>query len=134
MRANDTKVLVIQAMAMNLSEKETLSYLADRGGTKISRISLYRLKREIKNNRQSRLSLIAKEKFVDQYLERIDQLETIQKQQWSLYNNEHNNYKKSQILVNIAALQDQISNYYDHCRYVLEKQVLDSKIKVVSQT
>jgi hypothetical protein len=123
MATNDTKLFVIQAMAMNLSEQETLSYLKDKG-TKISRISLYRLKREIKNNRQSRLSLIAKEKFVDQYLERIDQLETIQKQQWSLYNNESNNFKKSQILVNIAALQDQISNYYDNCRYVLEKQVL----------
>jgi hypothetical protein len=119
-------------MAMNLSEIETLDYL-DRKGFKISKAYLYRIKRQIKHNRQDRLSLIAKEKFVDQYLERIDQLETIQKQQWSLYNAESNNYKKSQILVNIAALQDQISNFYDHCQYVLEKAVLREK-EIVSQT
>lgn len=127
------KPLIIQCMAMNLSEKDTLELLA-RKGFKISRAYYFKLQKQIKNNRRDRLSLIAKEKFVDQYLERIDQLETIQKEQWSLYSNEPSNFKKSEILVNIASLQDQISNYYDHCQYVLEKSISNRKEENVYAT
>jgi hypothetical protein len=40
-------------------------------------IIFYRLKRKIQERRFDRLSLIAKQGFVDQHLERIDQLELI---------------------------------------------------------
>jgi hypothetical protein len=96
---------VIQTMIMRLTEKEALSYLKDRGFT-ISRESYYRYKRKIQQSRFERLSLILKEGFVDQHLERIDQLELINREFWKLYNEEKDNSKKVQILENIAELQE----------------------------
>lgn len=118
---------VIQTMIMRLTEKEALSYLKDRGFT-ISRESYYRSKRKIQQSRFERLSLIVKEEFVDQHLERIDQLELINIEFWKLYNEEKENSKKVQILENIAELQTYISPYYDASRYVMEQQIINDKI------
>ena len=71
-------------MVMKLSEKESFQYLNDKG-FKISRDSFYRFKRNIQQSRFDRLNLIAKTQFVDQHLERRDQLELINQEMWSLY-------------------------------------------------
>jgi len=107
---------------MKLSEKESLAYLKDKG-FEISAMHLYRLKKNIQTSRFDRLSLIAKTQFVDQHLERIDQLELINQEMWSLYRNEKDNFKKVLILEKIAELQTYISPYYDASRYVMEKQI-----------
>jgi hypothetical protein len=67
---------VIQCMVMHLSEKESIKYLSDRG-FKISVQYFYKLKKAIKESRFDRLALIAKTQFIDQHLERIDQLELV---------------------------------------------------------
>ena len=74
--ASSRILFIIQTMVMRLSEKESLNYLAERG-FKVSVQHLYRLKKAIQQSRFDRLSLIAKSQFVDQHLERIDQLELI---------------------------------------------------------
>ena len=107
---------------MKLSEKESMEYLHDKG-FKISRDSFYRLKRSIQQSRFDRLSLIAKSQFVDQHLERIDQLELINQEMWTLYRNEKDNFKRVLILEKIAELQTYISPYYDASRYILEKSI-----------
>jgi hypothetical protein len=109
-------------MAMGLSEKDSMQYLSDRGFN-ISIPQFYILKRKIKQSRFDRLSLIAKEGFVDQHLERIDQLELINKEYWKLYNAEKDNFKKALILEKIAELQTYISPYYDASRYVMEQSI-----------
>jgi hypothetical protein len=109
-------------MAMDLSENKSVSYLKD-NGFEISANHLYRLKRQIQASRFDRLSLIAKQGFVDQHLERIDQLELINKEYWKLYNDEKDNFKKALILEKIAELQTYISPYYDASRYILEKSI-----------
>jgi hypothetical protein len=109
-------------MAMGLSEKKALSYLKD-NRFEISANHLYRLKRQIQASRFDRLSLIAKEGFVDQHLQRIDQLELINKEYWKLYNEEKNNMNKALILEKIAELQTYISPYYDASRYVMEQSI-----------
>ena len=109
-------------MVMGLSEKDSMQYLSDRGFN-ISIPQFYILKRKIKQSRFDRLSLIAKEGFVDQHLERIDQLELINKEYWKLYNAEKDNFKKALILEKIAELQTYISPYYDASRYVMEKSI-----------
>ncbi len=78
------KPFIIQCMVMKLSEQESLQYLKDRG-FKISVQYFYRLKKQIKESRFDRLSLIAKTQFVDQHLERIDQLELINQEMWKKY-------------------------------------------------
>jgi len=109
-------------MVMRLSEKESMQYLYDRG-FKISVQHFYRLKKSIQQSRFDRLSLIAKSQFVDQHLERIDQLELINQEMWTLYRNEKDNFKKVLILEKIAELQTYISPYYDASRYILEKSI-----------
>jgi hypothetical protein len=115
-------------MVMRLSEKESMQYLHDKG-FKISRDSFYRLKRNIQQSRFDRLNLIAKSQFVDQHLERIDQLELINQEMWSLYRNEKDNFKKALILEKIAELQTYISPYYDASRYVMEQSIKNNETK-----
>jgi len=109
-------------MVKRLSEKESMQYLYDRG-FEISVQHFYRLKKNIQQSRFDRLSLIAKTQFVDQHLERIDQLELINQEMWTLYRNEKDNFKKVLILEKIAELQTYISPYYDASRYVMEKSI-----------
>lgn len=73
-------------MVMNLSEKDSLTCLADRG-FKISRAYYFKLQKQIRESRFDRLHLIAKQEFVDQHLERIDTLNLIQEEMWKCYRN-----------------------------------------------
>ena len=109
-------------MVMKVSEKESLAYLKDKG-FEISVPYYYRLKKSIQQSRFDRLNLIAKSQFVDQHLERIDQLELINQEMWTLYRNEKDNFKRVLILEKIAELQTYISPYYDASRYILEKSI-----------
>jgi hypothetical protein len=112
-------------MIMRLNEKESLAYLKDKG-FEISANHFYRLKRNIQESRFDRLNLIAKQGFVDQHLERIDQLELINQEYWKLYNAEKNNMNKALLLEKIAELQTYISPYYDASRYVMEQSIKNS--------
>ena len=127
------KPYIIQVMAMDLRPwKNIQDYLKDRG-FKVSRQYYTKLKKEIKESRFDRLALIAKTQFVDQHLERIAVLETIQSELWSLYRNEPNNFKKSEILEKIANIQSYISSYYDSSQYIMQKSIQEEK-QHVSQT
>jgi hypothetical protein len=120
------KPFIIQAMAMNLSEEESLAYLKDRG-FKISWQYFYRLKKRIKESRFARLSLIAKTQFVDQHLERIDQLELVNQEMWKCYRNK--DYKAMDALIKIAELQTYISPFYEASKWVMEESIKNDKQK-----
>ena len=107
-------------------------YLKDKG-FKVSRQYYTKLKKEIKESRFDRLALIAKSQFVDQHLERIAVLETIQSELWVLYRNEPNNFKKSEILEKIANIQSYISSYYDSSQYIMQKSIQKEEKQNVSQ-
>jgi hypothetical protein len=81
MRKKETKTagifpFVIECMCPHISEKESLSYLKDRGFT-ISRAEFYRLKKEVQDSTQERSNLIATKEFLRQHMERIDTLRVI---------------------------------------------------------
>jgi len=111
---------------MSLSENESLRYLKDRG-FEISRQYFYKLKKLIIESRFDRLTLIAKSQFVDQHLERIDQLELVNQEMWKCYRSK--DYKAMDALLKIAELQTYISPYYDASRYVMEKSIQHDKQK-----
>ena len=131
--ASSRILFIIQTMVMRLSEKESLNYLAERG-FKVSVQHLYGLKKAIQQSRFDRLSLIAKSQFVDQHLERIDQLELINSEMWAHYRNEKDNFKKAMILEKIAELQTYISPYYDASRYVMEQSIKANETKQQDQS
>jgi hypothetical protein len=90
---NDSiKPLIIQTMLMRLTQNESMQYLHDKG-FEISVPQFYRIKRSIQQSRFLRLSLIAKQGFVDQHLERIDQLELINSEYWKLYRDTKDTFK-----------------------------------------
>src|SRR4029453_11916772 len=125
------KPFIIQCMVMKLSEDESLQYLKDRG-FKISIQYFYRLKKQIKESRLDRLSLIAKTQFVDQHLERIDQLELVNQEMWKKYREK--DYKAMDALLKIAEIQTYISPFYDASMYVMQKQVESNKQVLQNET
>jgi hypothetical protein len=135
MRRKETKTkgiepYVIHCMAMNLHEDKALKYLDD-NGYEISRAELYRLKKEIKESTPERLNLIASSEFLDQHIERIDTLKTIQNELWLNYNKEQNPSKKANILMQIAELQTYLSSYYDSTRYVLQQAIIKKRKETI---
>jgi hypothetical protein len=118
--------IIIEVLVLDLSEQESINYLRDRG-FKISVRYLYILKKKVKENRFSRLALIAKEQFQDQHIQRLENLEVIQKEYWKLYRLEKKIFNKALILQKIAELQTYISSYYQASRMVLEKSVEEKK-------
>jgi hypothetical protein len=127
MRKKETKTagifpFVIECMCRHISEKESLSYLKDRGFT-ISRAEFYRLKKEVQESTQERLNLIASKEFLTQHMERIDTLRVILKEMWINYHIENNPSKKVQILEEIEENQIYLSSYYDSMRFVLQRAV-----------
>lgn len=125
MRKKETKTagifpFVIECMCLHISEKESLSYLKDRGLT-ISRAEFYRLKKEVQESTQERLNLIASKEFLTQHMERIDTLRVILKEMWINYHIENNPSKKVQILEEIEENQIYLSSYYDSMRFVLQR-------------
>jgi Fe2+ transport system protein B len=111
---------IIECMCLNISEKESLSYLKDRGYS-ISSREFYRIKNQIKESTSERLNLIASEQFIAQHLERIDMLKTIQTELWANYHKEQNPSKKANILMQIAEIQQFLSSYYDSTQYVMQQ-------------
>lgn len=130
---NTVDPFIIQCMVMGFSENDSLEYLKTKGYN-ISHDTFYRHKKKIKQSRFDRLNLIAKHGFVDQHLERIDQLELINQEYWKLYNAEKGNMNKALILEKIAELQTYISPYYDASRYVMEKSIKNSNEAKESQS
>lgn len=135
MRRKETKTTgiepyVIECICLNISEKESLKFLDDRG-YKISSAEFYRLKNEIKSNTQERLNLIASSEYLSQHIERIDMLKTIQKEMWANYHLEKNPSKKAGILMQIAELQTYLSSYYDSTRYVLQQAIIKKRKQTI---
>jgi hypothetical protein len=127
MRRKETKTsgiepYVIEVMCLNLSEKDSLAYLDDRG-FKISHTELYRIKNDIKSNTQQRLNLIASSEFLESHMERIDMLKTIQKEMWANYHLEKSPSKRADILMRLAELQKYLAQIYDSTRYVLQAAI-----------
>lgn len=136
MRKKETKTVgifpfVIECMCLHISEKESLSYLKDRGFT-ISRAEFYRLKKEVQESTQERLNLIASKEFLTQHMERIDTLRVILKEMWINYHIENNPSKKVQILEEIEENQIYLSSYYDSMRFVLQRAA-NKKDKITVQ-
>lgn len=117
---------VIECMCLNISEKDSLAYLSDKG-YKISATEFYRIKNDIKANTSTRLNLIASEEFMAQHLERIDMLKTIQKEMWANYHLQKDPTKKANILMQLAELQTYLSSYYDSTRYVLQQAIMKKR-------
>ena len=97
---------------------EALAYLRA-NGREMSRMTYYRTKARVEQKKLQRLHEIAKVGFVHQHIERIDQLELIQREMWKNYYLEKSPLKKVVILEKIAAVQPYLSAYYESTKMVM---------------
>jgi len=107
---------------MRLSERQSLDYLKN-NGYKISRQYFYELKKETQEYTKQRLYLIASKEYLDQHVERIETLKSINNEMWDNYRKEKDPSKRIQVLKQIADLQLYLSSYYDSTRYIMEQGV-----------
>ena len=70
-----------------------------------------------------RLYHIAKYRFDEQHLERVDTCETIQKMMWRNFNDEKDPCKRNQILKDIVWMQSYLSAYYESTKEVMKQSV-----------
>ncbi len=117
---------IIYCVCLRLTEKEALKTLRDRGH-KISAATYYRLKKEIQESTRDRLNTIANTEYLQQHIDRLNNLNTIHNELWKQYKRENNPTKKANILMQIAEMQIYLSSYYDSTRYVMEQ---GAKLKI----
>ena len=117
---SDRQTAVLETVKMRLTEKESLEYLKD-NGFEISDTILYREKNNLEKTKLKRLYQIAKYGFEEQHLERIDQLEMIQRLMWQNYNACKLPYQRVIILEKIANIQPYLSSYHDATKEVMKE-------------
>ena len=119
---NDTEQLVLQTIRMRLKGKESLAYLKA-NGKEITLEHYYRVKGKLDGEKLKRLNEIGQYGFVDQHLERIDNLELIQELLWKNYWRVHLEKPDTayRILKEIRELQPYLSAYYEATKHVIQK-------------
>jgi hypothetical protein len=115
-------------MRMRLTIQQSLEYMND-AGFPVSQATYCRMKRKLQNQKLERLYNIAKYGFEDGHLERIDQLELIQKLMWKDYHECKDPFKRSCILEKIANIQPYLSAYYESTKDIIENQNGPKSIK-----
>ena len=123
---NDRQKEIVATMRMRLTTEKALLYLRE-AGYELSAMTWRREKKKLNDSKLERLHFIAKIGFEDQHLERIDQLELIQRLMWDEYDKEESPYKRASILEKIADIQPYLSNYYDLTREVIAPRDIESR-------
>lgn len=105
---------------MRLSEQESLDYLFKQGFP-ISPRTYYRIKKQLEQSTTERLNLIASNEFLTQHLERLDTLRTIHDELIENYKKETNPTRRSNILMQLAELQQHLAAFYDSTQYIMQQ-------------
>ena|SRR5687768_12172537 len=122
-----TQRLVIDTIMRQWSIRQSLEYvnryLKKDGKKEIKERQYFRIKQYMKEHQLDRLFEIAKEGFVSQHLDRIDDLISIKKEMWECYyaQKKIDPLKAAQILAMLMQVQPYISQYYEASKLIMEK-------------
>lgn len=128
MTFNDTEFLIIQAMAMRLSENDALEWLTSHGKP-LKRAQYYRLKGAIIASREKWKSVIATEGLWRDMQNRIEQYETIL---WMSFQNaikEKDPLRNQKILEIIVTMIPYVTAAYEATLLLLEVEGKKRKIE-----
>lgn len=128
---NDTEQLVLQTIRMRLKGKESLAYLKA-NGKEITLEHYYRVKGKLDGEKLKRLHEIGQYGFVDQHLERIDNLELIQELLWKNFWKVHLEKPHVAVIIlkEIRELQPYLSSYYEATKHIVEKDAGEKTINI----
>jgi len=121
MTFNDTEFLIIQAMAMRLSENDALRWLASHGKP-LKRAQYYRLKGAIVTSREKWKTVVATKGLWLDLQNRIEQYETII---WMSFQNvlkEKDPLRNQKILESIVCMMPYITNAYESALLLMEEE------------
>jgi len=121
---SETERAVVATLIMDLDADVALEYL-EAHSHKMSRATWYRHRKNLDDKKWERLYHIARIGFEDQHLDRISQLELINKLMWKHYEEEPSPFRKTIILERIANVQPYISKYYDVTKTLMERRKND---------
>jgi hypothetical protein len=107
-------------------------YLKGEGKKEIKERQFFRIKQYMKEHQLDRLYEIAKEGFVSQHLDRIDDLISIKKEMWECYyaQKKSDPYKAAQVLVWLTAIQPYLSQYYEASKLIMRKVTEENKLNI----
>lgn len=129
----DLKLLIINCIITNKNRDDSISYLKEHNYT-LSKPQFDRIKRNIKETRDKRVSEIANTGFIDAHLEALDTFAEIKKEMWKCYYNEQHPYKRVEILTQIANLQPYINEYYSTTKDIMETKGQEEYSKALDST
>jgi hypothetical protein len=117
---NDSQKAIVETITMRLDTKQSLEYLKEHGYDMNER-TYFRQKKKNQSLKLKRLYHIAKVGFVEQHLERIEQIQLIQQLMWKEYDACKDAYQRSKILISIVSIQPYLSAYYEATHYVAKE-------------
>ncbi len=126
---NEKKNLVLDTIVMRFSEKESLAYMKSHHN-EIKRARYYEIKKEIENERGTKINKIALENgFAESHLSVIDSFRTIERELWINYHRETKPLAKSTILRHIMESQVYLADAHDVTKEVIREQA-ELKVKL----
>ena len=125
MALTDRQILVVHTLVMKLSQKDGLEYMKAHGYD-ISLGTYKNARSHLKSITDKRVFDMMSHGLMEQHLERIDQLETIQKIAWENYHQEDKPVARIRILETIRDLQPLLSMYYSATQKIIEN---DNELK-----
>jgi hypothetical protein len=125
--------LTSNCIVMRLTEKEALRYLEVNLGRPVPPRTYGRWKRHMEQNKLEQLYEIGQYGFVEQHVDRIQQLELIDRLMWECQNACPDPFKKAIILERIAKIQPYLSAYYEATKDVVKENVIRPKALSVSK-
>ena len=106
---------------INRELKKDAKFFKKRNGAKTITLSvLDKCKTFLKQTRNEKLYEIAREGFVNQHLERIQNLEKVLKEMWKCYQKEKDPLDKAHILWYIVATQPYLGQYHETTKDVMK--------------
>ena len=117
----DRETLIIHCIAMKLTEAEALAYMRVHGHP-IKRTQYYEDKKKIEESTFTKANQIANGGLLEQHMERIRSLETIEHEMWINYHKEKSPLRRVLILDKVKELQPYISAAYDYTKVLIAEQ------------
>ncbi|MGD1836989.1 MAG: hypothetical protein ACPKPY_02890 [Nitrososphaeraceae archaeon] len=112
--------LVLETTFMHLSESEAIQFLKEHGH-EITLRTYYRDKKKIEESKYKRLESITLFRFEEQHMERLEKVETIERQMWECAQQEDDPSKKANILEKVGNIQPILSAYYEASKKIYQK-------------
>lgn len=123
----EVRRLVLHCIVQRLTEKEALDFIHEHG-VQMQPSTLYKYKKQIKDNRFKRMREIADTGYIDYHLDAIDTLEWAKKEMIANYNKITDPYKRVEVITQIVNILPYFAEYIAESKEVMERKAIAESI------